>query len=142
MFTASKKRLTACPSSKPSTGATGSAAFGPGSPILPFSSSFCNVISMIIECSYGQGMAKILGDLPQVHFVMSQTPASVECPGQFSSPPKSAPLQALDLSLDPWPQETLHSDHWPHSCHLAATAAIESALQNGAKTNDSTTLAL
>ena len=54
---------------------------------------------------------------------ISHRPASVEFPGQFSSPPKSGSLQARALSQVPWPQEALHSDHWPHACHSAFSAA-------------------
>ena len=50
---------------------------------------------------------------------ISHRPASVEFPGQFSSPPKSGSLQARALSQVPWPQEALHWDHWPHACHSA-----------------------
>ena len=52
-----------------------------------------------------------------------QTPASVDSPKHCWLPPKSGSLQARALSQDPSPQEALHSDQGPHSCHSESTAA-------------------
>ena len=57
------------------------------------------------------------------HSDISHTPAFVEFPGQFSSPPKTGSLQARALSQVPRPHEALHSDHSPHACHSAFSAA-------------------
>ena len=38
------------------------------------------------------------------------------------SPPKGGSLHARALTLSPCPQEAVHWDHWPHSCHSAGLA--------------------
>ena len=76
------------------------------------------------------------------HSDILQSPASVESPEHWSLPPKSAPPQARTLSFDPSPQETLHMDHWPQSCHSAATAAVKLGSNNEGNMNKAITLAL
>ena len=71
-----------------------------------------------------------------MHSDILHSPASEDSPEHWSSPPKSAPLQALARSLDPLPQDTLHWDHWPQSCHSAAIAAVILKLRNFQKKKD------
>ena len=128
---ASKESTTASPGSVFWPLATRGTAFGPLAPLLPFGIYRCKDIwkekkhkaeLLIIRIGDRQGIMK--GITIPSHSDILHSLASVESPEHWSLPPKSAPLQALALSCDPWPQETLHWDHWPQSCHSASTTAV------------------
>ena len=63
---------------------------------------------------------------PPWHSDIVQSSASVDFPGHCTSPPAGGSLQARALTLDPRPQEAVHWDQCPHSCQLAAVAAMSS----------------
>ena len=92
--------------------------------IRPILATHRQYLHNVSSCHWPQ-LKRIPGHSDALH-----SPASVDSPEHWSSPPKSAPLQALARSLDPLPQDTLHWDHWPQSCHSAAIAAVILKLRN------------
>ena len=54
----------------------------------------------------------------------AQNPLSVEFPLHWSTPPIEGALQARARILNPLPQEAVHWDHEPHSCHSGTAPVI------------------